>query len=91
MIVTAKTYKFNDLSILIYSFPKKDDILPKHKHDSDMVHITIVTNGSFKVSGPWGEIVAKPGQILDWAVGQEHELIALEDNSKFINILKNVP
>lgn len=90
MIVTSKNYSFGDLMTLVYSFPKKGDILPMHKHDEDMIHITIITNGLFKVSGPWGEITAKPGQILDWAVGQEHELVALEDNSKFINILKNI-
>jgi hypothetical protein len=33
-------------------------------------------------------MTAKAGDVIDWKVGQRHELIALEPNSRFVNIVK---
>jgi hypothetical protein len=33
-------------------------------------------------------MVAKAGDVLDWKPGQAHEFIALEPNSRFVNIVK---
>lgn len=79
---------FGKLSGAIYDAPDIDDILPMHSHDESTVHITIIARGSFKVHGDGWEMVAKAGDVLDWKPGQSHELIALEPNSRFVNIVK---
>ena len=72
----------------IYDAPEVDDILPMHTHGEADVHITIVARGSFRVHGDGWEMTAKAGDVIDWKVGQRHELIALEPNSRFVNIVK---
>jgi hypothetical protein len=59
-----------------------------HNHTEDDVHITIINNGSFNAHGDGWELKLSQGQVVDWKVGQAHELIALEPNSRFINIVK---
>ena len=59
-----------------------------HSHDETSVHITIIARGSFKVHGAGWEMIAKAGDVLDWMPDQEHELIAIEPNSRFVNIAK---
>lgn len=79
---------FGKLSGGIYDAPEVGDMLPMHTHGEADVHITIVARGSFKVHGDGWEMVAKAGDVIDWKVGQRHELIALEPSSRFINIVK---
>jgi quercetin dioxygenase-like cupin family protein len=81
---------FGRLNGAIYDAPETGDILPMHTHDESSVHITIVARGSFRVHGDGWEIVAKAGDVLDWKPGQAHELIALEPNSRFVNIVKGI-
>ena len=88
--MTAKLVEFGNLRGTIYDANDVDDILPMHTHDEDTVHITIVARGSFKVHGDGWEMTAKAGDVIDWKVGQRHELIALEPNSRFVNIVKGV-
>jgi len=80
--------QFGKLTGSIYDAPEVDDILPMHTHGEADVHITIVARGSFKVHGDGWEMTAKAGDVIDWKVGQRHELIALESNSRFVNIVK---
>jgi quercetin dioxygenase-like cupin family protein len=86
----AKMIEFGSLRGTIYDANNTDDILPMHSHDEDTVHITIIARGSFKVHGDGWEMTAKAGDVIDWKVGQAHELIALEPNSRFVNIRKGV-
>ena len=86
--MTAKLVEFGNLRGTIYDANDVDDILPMHTHDEDTVHITIVARGSFRVHGDGWEMTAKAGDVIDWKVGQSHELIALEPNSRFVNIVK---
>jgi quercetin dioxygenase-like cupin family protein len=79
---------YGKLNGVIYDAPKADDILPMHTHDEGSVHITIVARGSFRVHGDGWDMVAKAGDVLDWKPGQAHEFIALEPNSRFVNIVK---
>lgn len=88
MIISGKVVELGDLVVIIFEFPEKDDILPLHKHQEADNHITIVTNGSFIARGEGWSTEIRPGQLIDWQVGQAHEFIALEPNSKFINIMK---
>jgi quercetin dioxygenase-like cupin family protein len=49
-----------------------------------------VSKGSFKAHGDGWEMILKAGQIVDWDAGQAHELIALEPDSRFVNIVKGI-
>jgi quercetin dioxygenase-like cupin family protein len=60
-----------------------------HSHDDSTIYITIVSRGSFRVHGGGWEMISKAGDVIDWKVGQAHELISLEPNSRIVNILKN--
>jgi len=77
-----------DLRGSMYDFEKVGDILPKHNHDENTVHITIVARGKLKAySHDWEkEIVA--GQMVDFRAGEPHELMAMEDNTRIFNIIK---
>ena len=87
-MLQAKQFTFGKLGGTIYDAEDIDDTLPMHSHEEDTIHITIVARGSFVIrSGDW-EIISKAGDVIDWQVGQSHELIALEPNSRFVNIRK---
>ena len=79
---------FGKLIGSVIDFPEINDVLPMHSHDEDNIHITIVARGSFKAHGDGWERELKAGDVIDWAVSQRHELIALEPNSRFVNIVK---
>lgn len=89
MIAESKLLKINKLNIIIYDFPKIDDILPIHSHNEDDIHITIIARGKFLVKYNNKEEIAKAGDIYDWNVGDPHEFISLKSNSRIVNILKN--
>ena len=73
----------------MYDFEKAGDILPKHNHDENTAHITIVARGKIKVYSHDWELEAIAGQVLDFPAGQPHEFMALEDNTRIFNIIKN--
>lgn len=87
-MLQTKGLSFGKLSGTIYDAPEIGDILPMHTHGISDVHITIVARGSFKIHGDGWEMVGKAGDVIDWQPGQAHELIALEPNSRFVNIIK---
>jgi hypothetical protein len=88
MIIQPSRHYLGKLTVTVYDAPEIDDILPMHTHGEQDVHITIIARGSFKVHGDGWERIAHEGDVIDWKVGQAHELIALEPNSRFVNILK---
>jgi quercetin dioxygenase-like cupin family protein len=87
-MLQVKPITFGKLNGSIYDAPETGDVLPMHNHDEATVHITIVARGSFRVHGDGWEMTAKAGDVIDWKAGQAHELIALEPNSRFVNIIK---
>ena len=87
-MLKTKMVAWGKLSGAIFDAPEVGDILPMHNHGEDDVHITIVARGSFRVKGSGWEMTSKAGDIIDWKPGQAHELIALEPNSRFVNIVK---
>ena len=87
-MLQSKPVTYGKLNGVIYDAVDVDDILPMHTHGEQDVHITIIARGSFKVHGDGWEMVAKAGDVLDLKPGQAHELIALEPNSRFVNIQK---
>ena len=73
----------------MYDFEKVGDLLPKHNHAEKTAHITIVARGKIKAYSHDWELEAIAGQILDFPAGQPHEFMALEDNTRIFNIIKN--
>jgi quercetin dioxygenase-like cupin family protein len=89
MLLIKPIQNLGDIKGSIYDFEKMGDILAKHVHDESNIHITIVAKGKIKAYSHDWELVAIPGQILDFRVGEPHEIMALEDNTRIFNILKN--
>jgi len=88
-MMTVKQRKFGKVFTLVYDFPEIDDVLPMHNHTEIDVHFSIVARGSFRVHGDGWELISKAGDVVDWEPGKAHEFIALESNSRLINIPKN--
>jgi|LakMenE01Jun11ns_1017448.scaffolds.fasta_scaffold8890407_2 quercetin dioxygenase-like cupin family protein len=85
-------YENNSLIGTYYDFPKKEDILGGHYHSQGQGHITIVQSGcvaikSLYLENNW-EKIGKSGDVFNLPDEQWHEIIALEDNSKILNIQK---
>lgn len=77
-----------DIRGAIYDFAASGDILPKHNHTEDTVHITIVARGRISAYSHDWEMVAEAGQILNFRPEEPHEIMALEDGTRIINIIK---
>lgn len=84
----ATNINYGKLSGTVYDFKEVGDVLPMHTHGAEDVHITIIARGSFRAHGNGWERILKLGDVVDWKPGQSHELIALEPNSRFVNIIK---
>jgi quercetin dioxygenase-like cupin family protein len=87
-MLQIKTIALGKLSGSIYDFPDAGDALPMHSHGEADVHITVVARGSFRVHGNGWERVLKAGDVADWQPNDPHEFIALEGNSRIVNIIK---
>jgi quercetin dioxygenase-like cupin family protein len=90
MLLANQLENLGDLKGTIYDFEFAGDILPKHIHDETNVHITIVCKGKIKAYSHDWEKEAIAGQIIDFRIGEPHEIMALEDNTRIINLLKKV-
>ena len=89
-MLLVNPFSAGELTGTIYDFEVAGDILPKHVHTENDVHITIVARGKLKAYSHDWEKVAEAGQIIDFRVGEPHELQALEDNTRIINIVKKM-
>jgi quercetin dioxygenase-like cupin family protein len=89
MLSVKPLQNFGNIQGFIYDFEKVGDILPKHNHTENNVHITIVARGKIKVYSHDWELEAIAGQLLDFPAGQPHEFMALEDNTRIFNLIKN--
>ena len=81
--------KIGRLSSIIYEFEVAGDVLPMHTHGEHDVHITIINKGRFKITTDTYEKEVFPGQIMDWRVGEPHEIASLEDDARIVNIFKS--
>lgn len=77
-----------DIKGVIYDFEKIGDILAKHTHTEETAHITIVAKGSIKAYSHDWEVVIPAGKVADFPPNQPHEFMALEDDTRVINIVK---
>lgn len=88
MLRVEKFQNCGDLRGAMYTFEKAGDVLPKHNHAENDVHITIVARGSIKAYSHDWELEAVAGQMLNFRPGEPHEFMALEDNTRIFNIVK---
>jgi len=89
MLLGKSLENIGSLRGVMYDFEKAGDILPKHNHTEHNVHITIVAKGKLKAYSHDWELEATAGQLLDFPANQPHELMAMEDNTRIFNIIKN--
>jgi quercetin dioxygenase-like cupin family protein len=82
-----KNFEYGTIRGTIYDFPYKDDILPLHWHSPENVHITIVARGAFRATGNGWTKLLKAGDVLNWSPYQQHQFVALEDNSRIVNVV----
>jgi hypothetical protein len=90
MLLRKPLENLGDLLGAIYDFEKTGDLLPKHIHDERSNHITIVARGKIKVYSHDWEIEGEAGTVWDFKPNEPHEFMALEDNSRIVNILKKM-
>jgi quercetin dioxygenase-like cupin family protein len=88
MLSVKPLENLGDIRGAIYDFENAGDILGKHVHDENNVHITIVARGKIKAYSHDWEQEAIAGQILDFRPGEPHEIMALEDSTRIFNIIK---
>jgi quercetin dioxygenase-like cupin family protein len=72
----------------VYTFEQIGDVLPMHTHDEMTAHLTIVARGRVKAHGNEWSAEYGAGSVIDFPANQSHEFIALEDNSRIVNIIK---
>jgi quercetin dioxygenase-like cupin family protein len=80
---------FGNIRGVIYDFEKSGDILYKHNHTEENAHITIVARGRIKAYSHDWEEEFECGKFIDFPANQPHEIMALEDNTRIINIVKS--
>ena len=88
MLLVKPLENLGDIAGAMYDFEKAGDILPKHNHTEDNVHITIVARGKIKAYSHDWSMEATAGQLLDFRPNEPHELMALEDGTRIFNIVK---
>ncbi len=89
MLLGKPLENLGSLRGVMYDFEKSGDVLTKHNHTENNVHITIVARGKIKAYSHDWELEAVAGQLLDFRPGEPHEILALEDNTRIFNIIKN--
>ena len=89
MLLAKPITELGDLRGTVYDFEKEGDILEKHVHNESNIHITLVTRGKIKAYSHDWEVLGTPGMLIDFRVGEPHEIMALEDNTRIVNILKH--
>jgi quercetin dioxygenase-like cupin family protein len=89
-MLEGKGFSFGKLNGIVYDFVEVNDVLEMHQHDEATIHITIVARGSFKIHGNEWERTVTAGDVIDWRPHDPHEFIALEANSRIVNINKGL-
>jgi quercetin dioxygenase-like cupin family protein len=87
-MMNVRPFQFGNIAGSVYDFEEPGDVLPMHVHDETNVHMTVVARGSFKAHGNGWERELACGSVVDWEAHDPHEFIALEPNSRLVNIQK---
>lgn len=88
MTLRQNPFIVENVSGIIYVFEKEGDIVPMHTHPEGQEHITIVVCGKIKVNGDSWNNEYSENQVIDFPANQAHEFIALEDDTRIVNIRK---
>jgi quercetin dioxygenase-like cupin family protein len=88
-MMQTKPINFGVINGTIYDFPEIDDVLPMHTHTEADAHISIVAKGSFRAHGDGWESTLMTGKVVDWPAYYPHEFVALEPDSRLVNIRKS--
>ena len=88
MSLLDKPLNVGKLNGTVYTFERAGDVLPMHTHSEGNAHITIVARGKVKAHGNEWQAEYSAGAVIDFPVDQSHEFIALEDDSRIVNIIK---
>ena len=84
----SSPFKAGGLEGAVIFFEACGDVLERHYHAKGEGHITVVSSGSVKIVGEKWEEEVSVGRVIDLPDGQWHEIIALENNTKIVNINK---
>lgn len=88
MLFPKQVVKYDEIEIHIYHTDKRQ-ILPKHTHSYS--HLTMCHAGSCIVRKENKELIlTKDSNPVNLVANEWHEIEALEDNTIFVNIFKQV-
>jgi len=88
-MLLTKQADFGGLKVVIHDLQVAGDVLPLHVHDCSSVHITVVARGRIKAFSHDWEKEASAGVVLNFREGEPHEIVALEDGTRIVNVLRN--
>lgn len=88
MSLLSKPLSAGKLNGTVYTFEQAGDVLPMHTHQEGNAHITIVARGKVRAHGNEWSAEYGAGSVIDFPPDQSHEFVALEDNSRIVNIIK---
>ena len=88
-LLHSKPLAIGKLTGIVYDFDDVGDELPRHNHGASDIHISIVARGRVKAICDNWEKDIDTGSVLDWNVGVYHTFIALEPNTRLVNIVKS--
>jgi hypothetical protein len=84
-----KQIPVKEMNVIEITLEHVGDTLPMHTHQEGNIHITVLLKGKLKIHGPHFETFLSEGDVYDFKENEyTHELIALEDNTVFLNITK---
>lgn len=88
-MLSNKDATFGNIKATIFDFEFAGDVLPLHVHDNSNVHITVVARGRIKAYSHDWEKEVSAGAIINFREGEPHEIAALDDGTRIINIMRN--
>jgi hypothetical protein len=87
-MLIEKHLSFAKLNVIVYDFENKGDELEMHFHKENATHISTCSRGSVLVTtDEWSKTLLS-GDIIEFFADQNHSIVALEDNSRVMNIPK---
>jgi quercetin dioxygenase-like cupin family protein len=88
MALLLNPFTVENINGRTYIFEKAGEVIPMHTHTEDKTHITVVVCGKIKVQGSSWDNEYGENEVIYFPENQEHEFIALEDNTRIVNIVK---
>jgi hypothetical protein len=84
-----KELPIKEMNVVQITLEYAGDKLPMHTHVHGNIHITILLKGKLRIHGPDFETFISEGEVYDFKENEyTHELVALVDNTVFLNISK---